>query len=334
MRDDLDFRPAPTGGPARRAVRSRVGPAVGPSVLAVLWLALAVFPLLAAAAGGDFYVGFVTRLFVFALAASSLNLVLGYGGMVSFGHAAFFGAGAYAVGVLAGAGLTSFWLAMPLAVAASAALALAVGAVSLRTRGVYFIMITLAFAQMIYFLVLSLQGLGGEDGLPVRRQSLGLGLTLRDPTVLYYLTLLVLTAALYGLWRLVHARFGVVLQAIKENEGRMAALGYPVRRYQLAAFVIGGGLAGLAGVLSANLNGYASPSLLAWQQSGHLMVMVILGGVGQPWGGVLGAAVILVLEEALSGVTIHWQFFLGLALLAVVLFAPGGLSRLMRRGEP
>jgi branched-chain amino acid transport system permease protein len=204
--------------------------------------------------------------------------------------------------------------------------ALAIGAICLRTRGVYFIMITLAFAQMLYFLVFSLEIYGGDDGMSVRRSLLLAGVGLRSDTVMYYSALMLLSLALYLLWRIVHSRFGQVLRSIKENESRMAGLGYPVYRYQLVAFVIGGGLAGLAGVLSANLNGYASPNLLAWQQSGHLMMMVILGGVGNFWGGVIGAVVLLLLEEWLSGLTIHWQFGVGAILLLVVLFAPKGIA--------
>ncbi|ADD28876.1 MULTISPECIES: branched-chain amino acid ABC transporter permease [Meiothermus] len=299
-----------------------------PTVLLGLLLA---FPPIAAAMGLEFYQGLLTKIMIFALAASSLNLILGYGGMVSFGHAAYFGLGAYTVAILMREGVTSGWVIWAVAVGLSALLALLIGAISLRTRGIYFIMITLAFAQMIYYLVVSFKQYGGEDGLRARRPEFGL-FELND-TTLYYLTLGVLLAALYLLYRLVHSRFGRVLQAIRENEARALALGYPVFHFQLVAFVLAGALAGLAGVLMAHYTQYASPNLLAWQQSGHLMMMVILGGVGQFWGGVLGALVLSLVEEILQDLTIHWQLGVGLILLFIVLFAPKGLAGLMRRGS-
>ncbi len=297
-------------------------------LLLLLGLLLA-FPPVANASGLEFYMGLLTKIMIFALAASSLNLILGYGGMVSFGHAAYFGMGAYTVAILTREGLTSAWVIWPVALALCALLALLIGAISLRTRGVYFIMITLAFAQMIYFVVVSFKQYGGEDGLRARRPEFGL-FELND-TTLYYLTLGVLAASLYGLYRLVGSRFGRVLQAIRENESRTAALGYPVYSFQLLAFVLAGTLAGLAGVLMAHYTQYASPNLLAWQQSGHLMMMVILGGVGQFWGGVLGAVVLSLVEEVLQDLTIHWQLGVGVILLLVVLFAPKGLAGLWSR---
>ncbi len=297
-------------------------------ILLLLGLLLA-FPPIASATGLEFYTGLLTKLMIFALAAGSLNLILGYGGMVSFGHAAYFGVGAYTAAILAREGVSSAWVIWPVALALSGLLAFLIGAVCLRTRGVYFIMITLAFAQMIYFLVVSFKQYGGEDGLRARRPDFGL-FELSD-TTLYYLTLAVLAAVLYGLYRLVNSRFGRVLQAIRENESRTAAIGYPVYRFQLVAFVIAGVLAGLAGVLMAHYTEYASPNLLAWQQSGHLMMMVILGGVGQFWGGVLGAATLLLVEEILQDLTLYWQLGVGLILLLVVLFAPRGLAGLLRR---
>jgi branched-chain amino acid transport system permease protein len=297
-----------------------------PMVLLSLLLA---FPPIAAATGLEFYQGLLTKIMVYALAASSLNLILGYGGMVSFGHAAYFGLGAYTVAILMREGVTSAWVIWVAAVGLSGLLALLIGVISLRTRGVYFIMITLAFAQMIYYLVVSFKQYGGEDGLRARRPEFGL-FELND-TTLYYLTLGVLLAALYLMHRLVHSRFGRVLQAIRENESRALALGYPVFRFQLVAFVLAGAIAGLAGVLMAHYTQYVSPSLLAWQQSGHLMMMVILGGVGQFWGGVLGAAVLSLVEEVLQDLTIHWQLGVGVILLLIVLFAPQGLAGLLRR---
>jgi len=305
-------------------------------ILAVALLAC-LFPLAMQAMDQQFYISFATRVLIYAMAAASLNLVLGYGGMVSFGHAAFFGAGAYIVGILAVEGVSSAWLAWPAAVAVAALAALAIGAVSLRTHGVYFIMITLAFAQMMYYVFVSLKAYGGDDGVSLPGRSSGFGVDLRGDLAWYYLVLALLAGVLYLLHRLVHSRFGRVIQAIRENETRAAAIGYPVYRYKLLCFVISGAIAGLAGALVANQSVYVSPSLLHWIQSGTLMIMVILGGVGRFWGGPLGAALLLTLEETLSGsqmlgaYSMHWQLAVGAILLAVVLFAPQGIAGLLAR---
>ena len=297
--------------------------------IAVLLLLL-VFPLAAKHAGQLFYVSFAARILIFALAATSLNLILGYGGMVSFGHAAFLGAGAYTVAILMAEGVRSAWVSWPLAVLVSALLALVIGAISLRTRGVYFIMITLAFAQMMYYLLISMRAYGGEDGLNLASRSrLGLGVDLADDLSFYYVVLAILATTLYLLRRLLNARFGQVIQAIRENETRMEAIGFPTYRYKLICFVIAGAVAGLAGALIANQNSFVSPNLLQWTQSGTLMLMVILGGVGYLYGGVLGAVVFLVLEEVLSSYTSHWQLGLGVVLLIIVLYARQGLAGLI-----
>ena len=297
-----------------------------------LLAALCALPWVAAALGDSFYVTLATRILVFALAATSLNLILGFGGMVSFGHAAFVGVGAYTVGILMQHGVTSAWLAWPLAMAVSALLALLIGAISLRTQGVYFIMITLAFAQMLYYLAVSLKAYGGDDGLSLPGRST-LGFELTD-TALYYVTLGLLVATIVFITRLLNARFGQALQAIRENEVRMAALGYAVLRYKLVAFTLAGALAGLAGALLANQGSFVSPSLMQWSQSGMLMVMVILGGVGHVLGGLVGAAAFLLMEELLGHMTEHWQLGLGALLLLVVLVAPQGLMSLLKRRSP
>ncbi len=292
-----------------------------------------VFPFAADALGGGYYVGVATRVMIFALAASSLNLVVGYGGMISFGHAAFFGAGAYSVAILAQEGVVSALAAWPLAVAVSAACALVIGAVSLRTRGLYFIMITLAFAQMLYYFFVSLKAYGGEDGINLAARSRLPGLDLRDDATFYLVVLALLAVCLYLLKRLAASRFGAVLRGIRENEGRMTALGYPTYRFRLVCFVIAGGVAGLAGALIVNQHGFVSPNLLHWTQSGTLLIMLILGGVGRLYGGVAGAAAMLLLEEFLSNWTGYWQFSLGLVLLFVVLRAPGGIGSWFARGN-
>jgi len=293
---------------------------------------LAAFPWIAGAFGQEYYVSLGSRILIFGMAATSLNLILGYGGMVSFGHAAFFGCGAYTVALAASHGIASAWLAWPFAMIVSALLAAAIGAASLRTRGLYFIMITLAFAQMVYYLVVSMKALGGDDGLalPVR-STIVPGLSLQSDTVFYYGVLILAVALTYALRRTVDAPFGRALQAIRENETRMEAIGYPVLRIKLAAFVIAGAVAGLAGALFANLNGRVGPGILDWPQSGTLLVMVILGGVGHRFGGFLGAAVLLSMEEFLPGYWAHWQLVLGVILLVVVLRAPRGLSGLLSR---
>lgn len=296
-----------------------------------LLIVLAAFPLVAPALGLDFYISFVRRVLIFALAATSLNLVLGYGGMVALGHAAFFGAGAYMVAILGVSGMTSALVGWPIAVGVAALLALITGAISLRTRGVYFIMITLAFAQMIYYVFISLRQYGGEDGLNMAGASTLPGVNLADDVSFYYVVLAIfaLVCALFS--RLVNARFGMALQGIRENESRMQALGYPVYRIKLTAFVISGALAGLAGALLANHNLFVSPSLMHWTQSANLLIMVLVGGIGLRLGGVAGAATMLLLEEFLRQWTDYWHMPLGVLLLAVVLFAPRGLAGLFMR---
>lgn len=297
---------------------------------------LAAFPLAATASGGDFYIGVVSRLLIFALAATSLNLILGFGGMVSLGHAAYFGVGAYTVAILMQYGVMSAWISWPAALAVGALLALLIGLISLRTRGVYFIMITLAFAQMVYYVFVSLKAYGGEDGMTLRQRS-ALGINLASDTVFYYVMLAIFAIAIFLVHRLVNSRFGRVVQAVRENEIRMEAIGYPVFRYKLVCFVIAGALASLAGALLANQTLMVSPNLVHWTQSGSLMVMVILGGIGYFAAGIIGAVVMLLLEEILSSYTIHWQLALGLILLGAVLFFPRGLASMFehfkRSGE-
>jgi branched-chain amino acid transport system permease protein len=307
---------------------------LSPAWTAALLALLLVFPWAADALDQAFYIGLASRLLIFALAATSLNLILGFGGMISLGHAAFFGAGGYTVGILMQHGIMSGWVALPLAVAVGAVLALLIGAVSLRTRGVYFIMITLAFAQMMYYLFISMRDYGGDDGMSLyQRSDFGtmLGFDISSDTSFYYVVLALFALCFFLVYRLVNSRFGRVVQAIRENETRMQAIGYPVFRYKLVCFAIGGALAALAGALLANQNMSVSPNMVHWTQSGALMVMVILGGVGTLSGGLVGAVVFLMLEEILAGYTIHWQLALGLTLLLVVLVLPNGIASLFAR---
>ncbi len=291
-----------------------------------VFVLLALLPPVLQGFGQAFYISFAARVLVFALAATSLNFVVGFGGMVAFGHAAFFGAGAYTVAILMEGGVTSAAIAWPAAIAVAALLALGIGWVSLRTRGVYFIMITLAFAQMLYYLFISMKAWGGDDGLSLASRSTLGALDLKDDATFYWVTLACLGLALYLLDRVAHARFGRVLQAIRENESRMEGLGYPVIAYKLLCFVIGAAMAGLAGALIANHAQLAGPNLLQWTQSGTLLVMVIVGGVGTLYGGAVGAAVLLLAEEVLSRYTTHWHAALGLILLLVVFRAPRGIA--------
>ena len=289
-------------------------------------LALIALPFVANSFGEAFYIALVTRILIFALAATSLNLILGFGGMVSFGHAAFLGVGAYTVVILSQMGVVDAWVAWPTAMVVAGLFALLIGAVSLRTQGVYFIMITLAFAQMMYYLVVSFKAYGGDDGMSLTARSRIGFLDMSNDAHFYYVTLLACVAVLVLTARVLNARFGHVLQAIRENEVRMQSLGYAVFRYKLCAFVMSGALAGLAGALLANQSGFVSPVMMQWSQSGMLMMMVILGGVGHLYGGVWGAIVFLLLEETLSHFTIHWQLGLGALLLMVVLLLPNGLT--------
>jgi branched-chain amino acid transport system permease protein len=297
---------------------------------------LVLVPVYAAATGNTFVVSLFTRILILAIAAVSLNLIMGFGGMVSFGHAAYLGIGGYAVGILAKEGINSGLLQWPLAVVASALFALTVGALSLRTRGVYFIMITLAFAQMVYYVAIGLDRYGGDDGMTIyKRSQFGGLIDLSNKMTFYYLCLALLLASVYIVWRLVHSRFGMVIQGARSNERRMRAIGFPTYRYKLLSFVFAGMLCGLAGALLANHTDFISPALMHWTRSGDLIVMAVLGGMGTVFGPVIGAVALLVLEEVLSGITEYWQIILGPLFLLVVLFARGGIDGLLagvRRG--
>jgi branched-chain amino acid transport system permease protein len=291
---------------------------------------LALVPVYAAVTGNTFIMSLFTRIVILAIAAVSLNLIMGFGGMVSFGHAVYLGIGGYAVGILAKEGVNSGLLQWPLAVVTSALFALTVGALSLRTRGVYFIMITLAFAQMVYYVAIGLDRYGGDDGLTIyKRSQFGAAIDLSNKTVFYYLCLALLLATIYLVWRLVHSRFGMVIQGARSNERRMRAIGFPTYRYKLLCFVFAGMLCGLAGVLLANHTDFISPALMHWTRSGDLIVMAVLGGMGTVFGPVIGAVALLVLEETLSGITEYWQIILGPLFLLVVLFARGGIDGLL-----
>jgi branched-chain amino acid transport system permease protein len=293
---------------------------------AVAILLLAALPPVALALGQPYYLDLFRRIMIFAIAAISLNLILGYGGLVSFGHAAYLGIGGYAVGILAFYGFTNGWLQWGTAIVASALLAAAIGAVSIRTSGVYFIMITLAFTQMLYYLGISLEAFGGDDGMRLRARSEFPLLDLNEPVQFYYVVLALMAAALLLTHRIVNSRFGMVLRAAKSNEARALAIGFSPYPYRLAAFVIAGAMCGLAGMLYANHTRYITPDLASWQQSGDLMFMVILGGMASTAGPVLGTFALLLVEELLKGWTQHWQVILGPLLVLSVIFFRRGLA--------
>ena len=298
-----------------------------------LLLGLASVPAWAAALDDNFLVAFFARVLIYAIAASALNIALGLGGLVSLGHALFLGIGMYSVSLPAHHGVSAGVVHLLICVGVCAGIGAVTGLISLRTSGIAFIMITLAFAQMAYYLFISARAWGGDDGLPLApRMTLG-NWSLSSDHALFYASLACLAACTLFIRRLAQARFGQVIQAIRENETRMEALGYPVFRYKLVCFVLGGALAGLAGALLANLTGMASPNLLQWTQSGTLLVMVIIGGVGYLYGGIAGAVILLTLEEGLVGMTEHWHFILGFLLLGIVLFAPKGIAALFGKKD-
>jgi branched-chain amino acid transport system permease protein len=296
----------------------------------LLLLALVLLPIYVELTGSRFLLTLFTRIVILALAAVSLNLILGYGGMMSFGHAAYLGIGGYAVGMLAFEGITTGFVQWPVALLVSAFFAFVIGALSLRTRGVYFIMITLAFAQMAYYIVAGLARYGGDDGLTIQKRSQFIApINLSNKVQFYYICLVLLCAAIYLVWRIVNSRFGMAIQGARSNDTRMRAIGFPTYRYKLVCFVIAGTLCGLAGALLANHTDFVSPAMMYWTRSGDLIIMVVLGGMGSTFGPLFGAVALLVLEEVLSGITEYWQIILGPLLLLVVLFARGGIDGLL-----
>ncbi len=309
-------------------------------VLLVGLIILIALPPVALAMDEAFFVSLFSRILIYALAAVSLDLILGYAGMASLGHGAFLGVGAYVVGILAfhfsedmvipflpgeWTGTFSAIIAWISAIIVSGLFALIIGALSLRTSGVYFIMITLAFAQMIYFFFISLPTYGGEDGLNMDQRNAFPMLDLGDDTSFYYVCLGLLLAFVFLCHRIVNSRFGMVMRGCKQNETRMQALGYSTYKYKLVCFVIAGAGAGLAGALAANQSEFVSPGLMHWTRSGEVMIMVILGGMGTLFGPIFGAAALLLMEEVLAAYTEHWMIILGPVLILVVLFARRGI---------
>jgi branched-chain amino acid transport system permease protein len=293
---------------------------------ALMFAAFAAVPLVAALTSEQYVLSLVTRVMIFAIAALALDLIVGYAGLVSFGHAAFIGLGAYAVGIPAAHGVNDALISLPIAIAASMLFAAATGTVCLRTKGVYFIMITLAFGQMAFFTASSLAPYGGDDGLTVAARTTIAGYSLFDnERIFYYVVFACLACAFLFARAIVGSRFGRVVRGAKENETRMEAIGFYVHRFRLVAYVISGGIAGVAGFLLANATKFVSPAYMSWQRSGELIVMVILGGLGTLYGAIIGTAAYLFLEEWLSGFTENWKVIFGPLLVLVVVFARGGL---------
>jgi branched-chain amino acid transport system permease protein len=299
-------------------------------LLLVAVVLLALFPLIAE----KFYLQLVTKIMILSIFALSLDLLVGYTGLVSLGHAAYFGVAAYALALAAPASdPPNLWLTLPLALAASALAALVIGVLVVRTAGVYFIMVTLAFAQMIYFFVHDTRIAGGSDGMyvNVRPETFVPGFELSDDRHFYYAVLGLLAGVYLLLATILRSPFGRALQGIKANERRMRALGFATLRYKLAAFVLAGTLAGLAGYLAAAKEGYVNPEMLAWHQSGSVLMMLILGGMGTLFGAVLGTFSYVLLQEWFSGLTKHWQLLMGGFIIGAVLLLPQGLAGLPSR---
>ncbi|KQZ47800.1 ABC transporter permease [Rhizobium sp. Root149] len=311
------------------------------SINAAMALALLAVPIIALQMGQTFTITLATRIAILALAATGLNLALGLGGLVSFGHAAFFGIGGYAAGILSAHALSGepmmfgfegsqsmpvIWL---VAAVVAGLIGLGIGVVSLRTSGVYFIMITLAFAQMIFYFAISWPAYGGEDGLSIAVRNGFPGLNTMRPMEFFLVAygLLMLTLGLFSLMR--SSRFGAALQAVRQNDVRVASIGIKPFPIRLTAFVLSAMITALAGALYADLNRFVSPSMFSWHMSGELIVLIILGGTGRLFGPLAGTALYVILEFVLGGMTERWQFFLGLILLAVVLFARGGVMGLL-----
>ncbi len=302
---------------------SRVAFGVAPALLVLL---LAAVPAIATMVGQGYLLDLASRIMIFSIAAVALDLLVGQGGLVSFGHAAFIGLGAYAVGILSAHGINDALVALPLALALSMLFALGTGVVCLRTSGAYFIMMTLAFGQMAFFTATSLAPYGGDNGLTIAaRSTFGTLPLLANDRAFYYVVLICLAGTLLLCRALVDSRFGRVLSGARENAVRMASIGFAVQRFRLVAYVISGGFCGLAGFLLANSTEFVSPAYMSWQRSGELIVMVLLGGLGSLYGAVIGTAAYLLTEEWLSSFTENWKVIFGPLLVMLVLFARGGL---------
>lgn len=294
-------------------------------LLLILLAILIAVPLYAYQADEKFIFIFVTRALIFGLAALSLNLILGYGGMVSFGHALYMGLGAYSVGLMAHHGINNGWLQLVVMLVACGIVSCLTGLISFRTTGVAFIMITLAFSQMFYFLFVILKQYGGDDGLPLAKPSDFGFMNFSSPLTLYLVTFLLVLLVMVMTARLVKSPFGMSLNGLRQNERRMKSLGFNTTRIKLLSYMVSAMICGVAGMLYANLTGYMAPSYMAWSVSGELIVMVVLGGMATVSGPLIGAFALLLGEEFLKSYTEHWQLIMGPLVILVVLTAKRGL---------
>ncbi|MCP4490491.1 MAG: branched-chain amino acid ABC transporter permease [Gammaproteobacteria bacterium] len=297
-------------------------------------LLLVVAPVIIAWLEQSFYLDLLTRILILTIAVTSLNLIVSYGGMISLGHAAYIGIGAYCVGIPSYYEVYNGFLHLGLAMACSASFALITGMICLRTRGLYFILITLAFTQMLYYTFVSIDEYGADDGLLIyQRSEFGGLIDIENATTLYYLVLVVLLLSLYLMYRLTQARFGRVLFGCKHNDERMQALGYDTYKYKLVCYVISGTVCGVAGFFLGNFTNFISPEMMDWVHSGDLIFMMVIGGTGAVLGPLTGTVTFLLLEEFLSGITVYWHLIFGLMLIALVMFGKGGLHGLLTRME-
>jgi branched-chain amino acid transport system permease protein len=297
--------------------------------------AMAILPVVSTVLHEPFYIGLGTRVLIFGIAAISVDLILGFGGMISLGHAAYIGIGAYSVGILSFYGIHDGFVHFAVAILASALIALPIGASSVRTTGIHFIMISLAFGQMLYYLAISISAYGGDDGLTINTPSdFGSWLTLKDPITLYYFCFVILVLVLVVLRRMVGSRFGLILQGIKLNDPRARSIGISSFRYKLVGYVVSAMVCGLAGALLANQNLFISPASMQWNRSGEILIMAILGGMGTLYGGLVGAFLYVTLEFFLSQATAHWQAIFGPIIVVFVLFAGKGLWGVLVQSKP
>jgi branched-chain amino acid transport system permease protein len=300
-----------------------------PSRRTLLYLALIALALAVPLAGNTYYTRFATQIAMYGMAAVSVDLLLGYAGLITFGQAAFFGVGAYVTGILSVAGIQDALIVWPAAILGAMLFAVVIGALALRTEGFQFIMVTLAFAQMIYYFWLSLRQFGGENGFSIPARNTMGPIGIESHVTFYYVALALLIAVVFLSLRLVNSQFGMVIQGIRDNERRVAAIGLPPFRYKLVLFCLAGAISGLAGALMANHTSHVSTELLSWQQSGNFLGMVILGSSGTIIGPIFGAAVFVFFQQVVSDWSQHWLFFFGLLIVVRILVFKGNVLKFL-----
>jgi branched-chain amino acid transport system permease protein len=285
------------------------------------------------ALGDVFYTRLATQIAIYGMVALSVDILVGYAGLLTFGHAAFFGIGAYITGILSTHGLLSAYVVWPMAIAGTMLVALVIGALALRTKGFQFIMVTLAFAQMIYYFWLSQRSLGGENGFSIPHRNLIGFASMENHVTFYYVVLVLLAVVTFAALRLVNSQFGTVLQALRDNERRVSAIGFPAFRYKLVAFCLSAGIAGLAGALMANHTSHGGTDMMSWQQSGNFLGMVILGSPGTLIGPIFGAAIFTIFQQVVSDFSTHWLFYFGLLIVLRILLFKRSIFRFLAAGD-